>query len=304
MSGPTMTPDDMDPTPLPADGALDASADDVLGGAQASGDAALDSALDTLRTLSTLPAPTPTGELAALLAGSTGASGVSDSSGASGGSGGDEVGRRRQGHARHVATGTTAVAGILLLTATAAAAIGTLHGERLPARHTLPPAVMVPSTPHPAGTTPTQLPPVVPALSTASSGEGLTKNSRAGGSDQSPSLHGARAMRSTSASHGSDEGDDTASTEPRDGRDDGQTPAHATVTSRDDDSAPSTSGDDGKSTTGPTTGDDDHEDEATSTGSGGGSDDGSDDSSRGGSGGEGDSDSGPHDSTPQATPAG
>ncbi|NYG06666.1 hypothetical protein BJ986_001153 [Phycicoccus badiiscoriae] len=128
---------------------LDAdTAEAVLTGALPSGDPALDATLEALRALVTT-APEPTGELARLL-GPT----VSPVSG-------DELGRRRQGSARHVATGTTVVAGILLATATAAAAIGTIGGREHAGHAAPPPAVVSPpraTTPHPVATTPTRLP--------------------------------------------------------------------------------------------------------------------------------------------------
>lgn len=154
MTGPTMTPSDMNSTPEHASqDPLDATTvEALLTGGQSSGDPALDAALDALRALVTT-APEPSGELASLL----GPVAVPAS--------GDELGRRRKSGARHVATGTTVVAGILLATATAAAAIGTLRGAEHAARPALPPAVVSPpssTTPHPVGTTPTELP-VLPA---------------------------------------------------------------------------------------------------------------------------------------------
>jgi len=166
-----MTPDDMTLPSQPGDDSLDErTAEGILCGDLPSGDAALDAALDALRVLGQDPAPEPVGELAVLLT-----SGASGTPGASGGGSAvprpaDELGRRRQGHARHVATGTTAVAGILLVTATAAAAIGGFRAERAPASPTLPPAVVVhPGSPHPAGTTPSRLP-VVPPMPAATGG--------------------------------------------------------------------------------------------------------------------------------------
>lgn len=169
MTGPTMTPSDMFSSPEHAhQHDLDAAgAEAVLSGAQPSGDPALDAALDALRGLVTAM-PEPSGELADLLGPVVVPAPM------------DELGRRRQGSARHVATGTTVVAGILLATATAAAAIGTLGGTEDAARPTPPPAVVSPSeteVPHPVGATPTELP-VLPVASSdashAESGESST----------------------------------------------------------------------------------------------------------------------------------
>jgi hypothetical protein len=270
-----MTPDDMNPTPHPGGQPPDApTAEAVLGAARPSGDAALDAVLDSLRDLGSAAAPVPTGELATLLGlpGSSGAY-VSQTSAA------------RARRARHVATGTTAVAGILLVTATAAAALGTLREAQSPARPTLPPAVVVPARPelpHPAGTGAGELP-AVPAAATVAPGTSSTPVHRR------PAHHPA----GTSPRRAADDGED--SREGATGREDGRYSPHpATSESPDGDDATE------RETTGTLTHEDDSDDPTPTSTDGGhdgddsswtstsddGSDGGSDDGSDGGHGGD------------------
>jgi hypothetical protein len=145
----------MNPTPEPGHEVdLDASTvEAVLSGARPSGDPALDGALDALRALVTA-APESDTELARLL----GPVAVLAAA--------DELGRRRQGGARHVATGTTVIAGVLLATATAAAAMGGLGTGPRSAPPPAAPTVLsrTAPTPHHVEPAPTRLP-VLPASS-------------------------------------------------------------------------------------------------------------------------------------------
>lgn len=135
----------------------DAEIEAILGAGQPSGDAAVDDALEALREFALGDAPPPSPELRALVGPALAA--VSSAS------------ARVARSGRHVATGSATLAGLLLASATAAAAIGVHQAttsEPRPADHrsTSTPA---PST-HPTGraaeptgpaTGPTGLPPIV-----------------------------------------------------------------------------------------------------------------------------------------------
>jgi hypothetical protein len=254
MTGPTMTPSDMNPTPEHAGQPdLDAtSVEAVLTGAQRSGDPALDAALDALRALVS-EAPEPSGELAQLL----GPLAAPKSSG-------DELERRRQGSARHVATGTTVVAGIFLATATAAAAIGTLGADEHAGRSTRPPAVVSPpsaTTPRPVRTAPTDLP-LLPAGSPVQGHEASDPSS-------TTSHHGMvhSGPVSTIPRHGDDVEDSTEPDEPGEADDDAQTGDHEPSST--DDSSETADEDESSSST--STGDHDDDggrDSNTDSGSG------------------------------------
>lgn len=251
MTGPTMTPSDMNSTPEHAgQHDLDAAGVEVvLTGAQPSGDPALDTALDALRALVTA-APEPSGELARLL----GPVVVPAP--------GDELGRRRQGGARHVATGTTVVAGILLATATAAAAIGTLADTEHAARPTPPPAVVSPpaaTVPHPVGTTPTELPSLAMAWPDATHEKSENSSTTRGGRVGPGSVP-------TTAPHDEDSDDPTEADEPgegdgsdHEGEDEPSTGSSTEPADEDEDSSGSGSSASGSSGSG--TGDPDGEDD-------------------------------------------
>jgi hypothetical protein len=244
----------MYPTPEPARATdLDAIAvEAVLTGTEPSGDAVLDETLEGLRALVTTP-PEPNPELAQLL-------GPAAPSAA-----GDEVGRRRQGGARHLATGTTVVVGVVLATATAAAAMGGLGGLG-GLEHTTAPnphrAVVAPApseaTPHPTGTTPTQLPNLPVAA------PGATHED----SDQVPVQEGKvsgpselrRRSRSSDESEERDDAHDATQDDERDSSTRDSTPT------QDDDEQSSRTSDDEDSTA-PSTGDRDEREDGSEAGS-------------------------------------
>jgi hypothetical protein len=172
------------------------------------------------------------------------------------------------------------VAGILLVTATAAAALGTLREAQSPARPTLPPAVVVPARPelpHPAGTDPADLP-AVPAAATLTSGRPSTPAHR---HSTRPSPLGATARRVTEDGDSREAGTEGEDAPPE---------QHAVGSSHEGDDAPE------PVVTGGSTHEDDDSDHPSST-STSGSHDGDGDGSRTSTGDDGDdggSDGGDH----------
>jgi hypothetical protein len=255
----------MNSNPEPQDDLDVDTVEAVLSGAQPSGDPALDHTIDGLRSLVT-SAPDPSGELARLL-GSAVVPSVAD-----------EVGRRRQSSARHVATGTTVVAGILLASATAAAAMGGLGGPEHPTAPT-PHRLVVPrplqETPHPMGTTPTQLPslPVaVPEATHEGSDPAIVRL------DDAAPAEGPRRSRSDEGDERDDERQDTTHDEGRD-----TSPGTTPQTSDDSDEHSSSTGDgeDDEDSTSSSSGDGNDGEQASDSGSDGDSDGDSDGSSSG-----------------------
>jgi hypothetical protein len=127
-----MTSDDDDLSEMNAMQPTDPEVEAILGGGQPSGDAALDAVLDELRDLGRGPAPAPSAQLRqALGLGLTAVPGT-------------EARPTRKG--RHIATGSATLAGIVLASATAAAALG-VHEATTTAPHPRPAPHATPLTP-------------------------------------------------------------------------------------------------------------------------------------------------------------
>lgn len=251
-----MTPSDMNqlPEPAPQDDLDTSTVEAVLSGARPSGDPALDDTIAGLRSL-VEAAPEPSGELAELL----GSAVVPPL--------GDEVGRRRAGGARHLATGTTVVVGVVFATATAAAAIGGLGGSQHHAAPTPHPVVVpstAPATPKPVRTTPADLPrlPVALPAATDEQSEPSTTGSH-GKVDPSPVSSSRRPTASDDSSEADGPDDDTQQTRTEDD-DERSTPSSTQTGDHDEDSDSSTTG------PGDEHGDDQGDGDSSGTGSGDG----------------------------------
>ena len=216
----------------------DADIEALLAGDQPSGDAAVDAALAALRDLGRHDPPAPSAELRQVLG--AGLAAVPTPG-------------RTSPKGRHIATGSATLAGLILASATAAAAIGVHHVATSPPEPRPTPRVThaTPATPRPASTTHTPEPPTGPTVG--------------------PSGHGVEHADHPSSPGSGDDADEQVTG----GHDDAKPSARPTPSSTDDDP-----GDDGDS------GGDGDSDHHGGDSSGGGSGSGSDGGSGGGSGGD------------------